>query len=483
MDSYNPLTIFSIFDKVLIMRKLIKILFTGFVILIFNTSSLFPIEQTGKNNTLTREKRFFSLENGMKVFLEHNDKIPLVNIAFAVNVGSRNDTVESSGIAHLLEHLILLGSTKSINNNDIIYKIIKKYGFYFNAHTLPDVTTLELSTEKKYWKEGLKLMEEKLFNLSFTSAELDREKNVILEELSKIQDDPEKLGFQLVFQNIFKEHPYQLPVGGNPEIIKNLKMEQVQNFYKKYFSATNCSLSIVGDFNFEHIEKYIRSTFGKFKKSEFLVSKIADAPKLSKKINIKREMDIEMAHLFLAYSAPFKNSSDKVAIDVLSQILSKGMSPILYYSLNRGRQLVHQVRMVYNSLEHGGVVIIHVKLKKKNIKQTKNKLISILHNLKKFKFSKKDYLYNQRQNIPDFLEIARTMMRLSYNEFLEQGINLARSYAKYILALKKDKKSNYTEQLNSISSKKLRKAVSVYFSGKHYIAISIIPEKKKGLNL
>ena len=71
------------------------------------------------------------------------------------------------------------------------------------------------------------------------------------------------------------------------------------------------------------------------------------------------------------------------------------------------------------------------------------------------------------------------MIRLSYNEFLEQGINLARSYAKYILTYKKAKKKDFATQLKTIRSKDLKKAASIYFNKKKYILLSIIPEEKK----
>ncbi len=434
-----------------------------------------------KTQETTPSKKFFVLGNGMKVYLEQSRKLPLVHMSFAVNVGSRNDTPSSSGISHLLEHLILLGSTKQLSGKDIIENQLKRYGFYFNAHTLPDVTTLELSAHRSFWKEGLALLETKLFHLAFTDEELKREKEVIDKELKTVLDKPEQYGLQQMFKKIFHNHPYQLPVGGEPEIIRDLTKEQLMAHYKTYFSADNCALAIVGDFELDPVEAAIRSRFENYSAAKSNLPKISEAPPIQTKTEFNHQMDIKQSHLFIAYSAPSKYSDERnrVSIDVLSQILSRGISPLLYYSINAKRRLVHRIRMIYNSLEFGGVVIVHAILDKRNLQLVKKKIIRFFRDLKKFRFSKSDYPSSQWQHVRDYLKIAQTIMRFSYNAFLEQGINLSRSYAKYILRFDNKRRSDYNAILKSIRSADIKKSASKYFTGKHYVALSITPAKKK----
>ena len=208
--------------------------------------------------------KYFVLDNGIKVFLEERDKLPLNNIVFGINLGSKDEGDESNGLVHLLEHLILMRGTHSYTSNELIEKI-RKNGVYFNAHTSNDLMTFEISIPSSGTEFAFELLHEKLFRLKLTPEEMEKEKKIVLEELSQIEDDPDKLQTNLALQALFAGHPYEKPVGGKKEIIKNVSIEGLESFYKKYFIPSNFVISMVGDFKIEKMEKEIIRFFGKYK--------------------------------------------------------------------------------------------------------------------------------------------------------------------------------------------------------------------------
>lgn len=422
--------------------------------------------------------KFITLDNGLKVILVENDKIPLVNIVFAVNMGSKNETPENNGMVHLLEHLVLLGGSGQSSGEQLTAHI-RENGIFFNAHTMLDVMTLEITAPNQRFEQGLSLIKEKIFNLKLDPKEMEREKQAILEELSQIKDDPDQLGLMLAMQAIFAGHPYQLPVGGSPEIIRDAKIPELEAFYRRFFIPSNCSLAVVGDFKIPEMEPKIKTIFGSIKDREVKPQELKPVPPLEKKAVIQRELDIEHAHLFLVFRAPALNGADKMSMDILTQILGRGMNPLLYRALAARRQLAEEVSMSFLSMKYGGAALVHVRLEKKNLKTARNQLLRFFRDLRNTRFSESDYPPSQRINIIDYLETAKTWMRFSGQQYREKGLNLARSYARYILLYDLSKEDSYQERMDAVKSSDLKKAASDYLSGKNFIEINIIPSKNK----
>jgi zinc protease len=291
----------------------------------------------------------FTLENGLKVFLLERRSLPLVNIVAAVNAGSKDETDVTSGIVHLLEHYTLFRGTE-VRSGSEVARDIRARGGYFNAHTGQDLALFELILPAEHAEFGLENQREILFRLKFDQAEIDAEKEVILEEFSQLKDDPFRYASLLFYQNLFKGHPYGRPVIGTPEVIRNLKAEDVERFYRAYFVPANASLAVVGDFRIEDMEAKVRSCFGQVPRTEFTPGKFEPPGPLSKSVDIEEELDVQEAYLVIGTLGPDYNSDDQFGSDLLAQILGAGISPMLYRPLKSPRDLVNTAGMIYVAL-------------------------------------------------------------------------------------------------------------------------------------
>lgn len=439
------------------------------------------------------KNKYFVLENGLRVFLEENDKIPLVNIAAAVNVGSKDEEKEFSGLVHLLEHLVLFAGSHSAAAAELTEKI-RKNGIYFNAHTGYDVMTVEISVPSEYTPAAFALLREKLFNLALTQGELEKEKKVILEELSQQKDEPGTLGIQLALGELFRGHPYEKPVGGESTSIEKVTLESLERFYEKYLIPANCALAVVGDFKIETVEEMIRQGIGN-------VAVPAGTPvplsqpvfpmvsSLKKSVETWKELDITQAHLFMGFIAPGLNQADKLPMDVLTRILGKGVNPLLYYAFKSRGRPVDSLDIQYFPMNYGGAVLVHLTLAAKKIPLARAQLVAFLKVLKTFRFSKQDYQYRLAPDITDYLETSKAWMQMVYRQYLEREANLAVSYARYMLMRdnnqpnqleKQDQdQQDYSQQLKTIRSSDLQEVAADYFSGRKYVMIAIVPGNKK----
>ncbi len=419
----------------------------------------------------------FELENGLKVFCYERHNLPLINIVFAVNVGSKDESEKTNGLIHILEHYILFRGTGSRSGFQV-GQDIREHGAYFNAHTGRDLAIFELTVPLEHIDFALENQKEILFNLKLSQKELEKEKQVILEEIDQLHDDPLKYATSLVLQNLFNNHPYCKPIHGNKEIIKSATVEQIEQVYKDYFIPSNCALTLVGDFSIPQIEQKIKDVFGDLQQKEFSPPKLKKISPLNNKIEVEKEMDVNQAYLVIGLLGPDYNHPDQYEIDLLTEILGRGVNPMLNYPFLGPRELIHSVSMNYAAYKYGGAILIFFTLDPKNIQFVKNKAIQFLKNTRKLDYSKDDYLGEERLHALDFLKSAQNQLKFKFNLSQEDSLNMGVSSARFLLLNENPQRENYIEKIKEISSTDLRSAASKYLGKNQYVAVSILPLKK-----
>ena len=424
------------------------------------------------------QEKSFSLDNGMKVFLYERHTLPMLNVVAAVNAGSKNETEETSGVAHLLEHYILFRGTE-LRSGSEISRDIRRHGAYFNAHTGQDLALFEISVPSAEADFALQNQKEILFNLKFVQAEIDAEKDVILEEISQIEDDPFRFASALVYQNLFKGHPYQKPVYGKKETLKTITLKQLEDFYKTYFHPANCSLAIVGDFAIKDMEDKVRAAFGAVKREPFTPPKFEKAVPSEQATELEQELDVQEAYLVVGMLGPDYNSPDQFAMDVLTEILGRGIRPLLNVVLRGERDLINGVSMSYITLKYGGASVVYFTLEPKNLTAAKRQAVQYLRQKARSEnYAKADIFGEAQMYAFDYLESAKNQIRFSIQQAQEDGLVLATSLAMHSILSEGAASENYLENIGKISTSDLRKVAAKYLSPGGYIVVSIVPKKK-----
>ena len=453
------------------MKILKKKSFYVVLIGIFVISSSTHADQTG-------ETKFedFELDNGMKVILYERHSLPLLNIVFGFDVGSKNETDETNGLIHILEHYILFRGTE-MRTGEEIGKDIRSHGAYFNAHTGRDLATFELSLPSEYADFALENQKEILFQLKLTQDELDKEKQIILEELSQIQDDPIKYGTSLVHQNLFQNHPYQRPIYGKKEIIEAATVDQIHQFHRKYFVPANCALAVVGDFNMEQMQQKIKTMFGDLENAGFEPQEFEKVQPLDKNIELEEEMDVNTGYLIIGTWGPDYNNKDQYVVDVLAEILGRGVYPLLNQPLRGRRELVETISMGFGAYKYGGIIYIYLTMDPKKILPAKRETIRYLRNVRSMNFSKSDYQGDAQFLALDYLESAKNQIKFRFHQAQEKGLNLALSMAAHFLRSDGTDRGPYITNIESTTSSDMRRAAGDFLSKNGYVLLSIVPKK------
>lgn len=422
---------------------------------------------------------YFKLENGLQVFLRYRPHTPLVNVVFAIGVGSRDDTQAAGGLVHILEHLMLLGSTRDTSNHDLI-KRMRQHGIYFNAHTDHDLMTFELSAPANHLETMLTLAREKLFRFKPLETELAREKKIILEEINQIYDDPEQTGTSLVLQQLFSGHAYSHPIFGSQESIQSATLPAIEAFYNKYFIPNNMSVAVVGNLALPESRQLLKKLFKDLPTGikPARVLPVVTGP--TKNMELKKEMDVQQNHLFFGFIAPNVDHDDRLVMNVVTQIFGRGANPMLRSALRRGRRkLVERVSMRYITLKYGGAILIHMKVEPNRINSARRETIQFLKRARSLRFTKEDYPRIQQRYAFDFLDNARHHLNLLYQSYQEFGLMLATSYARSMMLQEKKRSESYMQRLSKVNSNDLYHVIQTYFSKGKYVTVIINPQDKK----
>jgi len=427
----------------------------------------------------TAPEKFFTLDNGLRVVLLERRNVPLVNIVAAVNAGSKDETEATSGAIHLLEHYVLFRGTEERSGNEVA-RDIRRHGAYFNAHTGQDLATFEMALPAEHAEFGLRNQKEILFNLKITEAELEDEKEVILQEFRQLRDDPFRYGGSLIYQNLFPGHPYGKPIIGTEKTLKALSREDVEGFYRRHFVPGNTVLAVVGDFALAEMEAKVKAVFGDVPKGEVVPTPLPKAEPPAKKVEIEETLDVQEGYLLIGILGPDYNDPDQYAADVLSQTLGRGLYPLLLKPLRSSRDLANSVMMTYIGLKKSGAFVVYITLDPKNMAAAKREAQNYLRrNLRSENFSPDDLLPGEERLFAyDHLENAKNELRFAVQQAWESGLSLASSLAQHLLLNEKTARISFLEEVARISSSDLRKVAAKYFGRNEFVIVSILPKKK-----
>jgi zinc protease len=417
---------------------------------------------------------FFVLDNGLQVLLQEKHDLPLTAMALAIDLGTKDETDETSGYTHLLEHMLLFGAGTGSDSEARLAEL-RGHGVEHNAHTDHDLMTFEVSCPVAEGTWALEQMRQTVFFGRLNPRLLEREKGIIKEEILQLRDNPAILGQLLVMERLFAGHPYGRPVYGDGSAIQAATIDQLQAFCAPRLMPDRCALSVIGDFTLALMEAEVRRNWGGLAKGPASAASIPAARPLEKNSEQQIQLDIQESHLFIGWRAPDFNHEQRLPFTLLKYILGHGLSPLLNEVLRGSRQLVERVDMSYSPMRSGGMAVLHLMLKEKDLRSARSEVASFLSKINSFNFSKEDVLPQYRMYMPDYLESARNQMEYGSGSFRESALHLVVASARFLLLNRNPIAGSYLENVEKVSSSDLRRAAGKFLSGKKWVVLAITP--------
>ncbi len=302
------------------------------------------------------ERIEYQLDNGLDVILQPMATAPVIACNVWVGVGSADETPEEAGLAHVHEHMLFKGTDhRGVGE---IARDVESAGGRINAFTSFDQTCYYVVLSSRFFDSALDILSDAVRHSSFEADELQRELEVIQEEIKRGEDNPARMVSRLLFETAFTAHPYRLPVIGTAESVDSFRRDDVVQFYHKHYVPQNMALILAGDFDVDDARRRIDDYFGDFDGSDYTSVQRPQEPPQEQLRVATDTRSIRQNHLRVGFHIPEVRHDDIPAIDLLSVILGYGDAAHLQRTLKRRDELVHRVfTSAYTPREPGLLVV------------------------------------------------------------------------------------------------------------------------------
>ena len=258
------------------------------------------------------------LPNGLRI-IHASMQREVTHCALVVNAGTRDEREGEAGLAHLIEHVLFKGTTKRRAFH--ILNRMESVGGEINAYTTKEDTWITSSQRSKDTERSLELLADIAFQSVFPEVEMDKERDVILDEIAGVQDQPGDMIFESFESELFAGHPLASTILGSVKSVKRLSREQVLEFVARHYRPENMVLGVVGGVPWNSVLKWVERYFGAFQSVLADVKPTRLAPDGIRVFSQTHPKGIHQVHHITGCVAPGGNSKDKLAMTVLANLL------------------------------------------------------------------------------------------------------------------------------------------------------------------
>ncbi|MEW6374203.1 MAG: pitrilysin family protein [Thermodesulfobacteriota bacterium] len=407
----------------------------------------------------------FTLENGLRVILEENRNAPVVALQVWVEVGSGDERDEEAGMCHFIEHMLFKGTAKRKVRE--MAREIESLGGMINAYTSYDHTVYHITIASRYADIGLDILSDAIQNSTFDLIELEREREVILEEIRMGEDDPSRKLFRQTMATLFQRHPYRRPIIGYEKTIRSIQRDQMVSFFKRWYVPKRMVLIGVGDFDLREMEVKMRDAFKGFQSSSERFPVRVKEPGEKEFRSVITSGNFKETYLQIAFPITSIRDEDTPVLDAIAQILGGGETSRLAQKVKLEKGLVHSVSASSFTPKDPGLFIIGATLPAENLEKALEAIVEEVIRLEKEGVTQEE-LHRFKLNVES---------ELVYDRQTVQGQARKLGYYKTIAGDLQFEKE-YMKRIGLLDDEEIQKAVKKYFQVSQW-SISILHPKEK----
>lgn len=458
------------------MTKLIKLITMG--ILLGSLLSNFPqaVAQKTAGGEFKVEYEKYQLDNGLQVVLHHDDSNPIVSVAILYHVGSSREKEGKTGFAHFFEHMLFQNSENV--GKGMFFKKIDDLGGSFNGGTWNDGTVYyevvpKDALEKILWMESDRMGF--LIN-TVTQGALDREKDIVInEKRQRVDNQPYGHADYVLDKNLYPaSHPYSWQVIGSMDDLRSATLDDVREFYDKYYGVNNATMVIAGDFDAAKVKQLVQKYFGEFKprtkpaKMKPMPVTLAETKKLYHEDNFAK-----LPELTIVIPTVEAYHPDSYALDVLADLLADGKKAPLYKEIVENKKLAPNITVYNQTLELAGKFNISVKAFENT---SLDSVMAAIHN-GFMQFEKNGFTESDLQRIKN---IRETAFYNSISSLLGKSFQLVQAN---VFGGDPARMMDDVKLLNAVTKEDVMRVYNKYIRNKNFVVTSFVPKGQINLAL
>ena len=296
------------------------------------------------------------LNNGIRLVTERIPTLKSVTIGLWVNAGSRDERPQEAGYSHFIEHMLFKG-TASRSAADISREI-DALGGEMNAFTTRETTTFYVKVLDQHLSQALDLLADLFLHSRLPQKEIEKEKQVVLEEIRMVQDDPEDLIQELHTELVMGTHPLSRPILGKVSTIGQIRRQNLLEYMNRHYRPEGIVVAVAGNFDQQKLEKTMTRLFGRYKTSKATLSETRWPAELHGGVSMKQK-SLEQVHLCVGLPGMAAGHRDRYVIYALNSVLGGSVSSRLFQEIREKRGLSYSIYSFLSGYSDTGTVTVY----------------------------------------------------------------------------------------------------------------------------
>lgn len=296
-----------------------------------------------------------SLPNGIRVITETVPHVRSVSIGVWIGTGARRETPKTNGISHFIEHMLFKGSAN--RSAEEIAREADSTGGNLDAYTAKELVSYNIKVLDEHLPVAFDLLSDLVLHPRFDSADIEKEKGVILEELKMEVDNPEYLVHETFFGAFWKNHPLGRSILGTKATISGFDQETVREYYEDVYGASNILITAAGNISHSQIVQLASDYFGGLPPHEPVPAELKPQPQTP--LILKNKRSLEQTHLCMGVPAYPIADERRYGTYLLSTILGGGMSSRLFQNIREKHGLAYSIFSELNLYRDSGCLAVY----------------------------------------------------------------------------------------------------------------------------
>lgn len=319
-------------------------------------------------------------KNGLRILSEHMPNVRSVSFGIWVNVGSRYEKAHENGLTHFIEHMLFKGTVK--RNAKKIAEDFDRIGAQTNAFTAKDQTCYFSVALDQHIRETIEILADMFFHSTFDEEEMEKEKQVILEEIAMAEDTPDDDVDERLWATMFPNQPLGAPILGTAETLASFTSDKVKSFIDEHYTADQIVISVAGNLE-EGLVEFIANLFDQFENNKQREEITFDNPVFHAGQTVKKTQ-IEQAHLAIGFPGLAIESEHLISFMVMNNIFGDSMSSRLFQKIREEKALAYTIFSYYSAYAGAGAFMIYGGTSTPSLKLMEDTIFEVIEEFKKY---------------------------------------------------------------------------------------------------
>lgn len=406
----------------------------------------------------------FTLNNGLTVLVTPMPGSSMVSVYGLVKTGSATEgEYLGAGLSHFMEHMLFKGTDRR-NVGDIAGEV-QSLGGTINAGTHFDYTIYTITVPAVHLEQAADILSDMLMHPKFDAQEIEKERDVVFNEIRMYYDQPERYLSRQVFQTVYRVHPYRLPIIGFEDLLKPLTREDFLSYYRRHYVPNNMVVSVAGGISSDSALAVVRKFFDSYPMGKYESPNVPAEPRQIAERVYDDYYQTDLVRISLAYAGVDVLSEDMPALDALAMILGEGRGSRLYVSLVDEKEIAHAVSASNFTPKDQGVFEIQVSSAQDHVKDILREIDRQINRIARKGVSKSELKKTVNASLKALFEECQSSSEVAYRTALDEAVTGKYDFTEW-----------YVQKFQALTSEDIRRVARIYLQPERRSVVVLRPE-------